>query len=69
MSILLATGFIDELSAEKSAGRSANEFGSATKGKICGDKLCSETGGKIIMPWDGAINETDQQNCSISSDQ
>ena len=69
MSILLATGFIDELSAEKSVGRSANEFGSATKGKICGDKLCSETGGKIIMPWDGAINETDQQNCSISSDQ
>jgi hypothetical protein len=58
MSILLATGFVDELDAAKSEGRSANEFGSATKGKICGDKLCSETGGKIIMPWEETGNDT-----------
>jgi len=63
VSILLVTGFVDELNAEKSAGRIANPYGPATKGIVCGDKLCSETGGKIIMPWETLTNETEQQKC------
>ena len=63
MSILLATGFVDELSAEKSEGRIANPYGSATKGIVCGDRLCSETGGRILMPWETLSNEIEQQNC------
>jgi hypothetical protein len=70
MSILLATGFVDELSAEKSVGRSANEYGSATKDKICGDKLCSETGGKIIMPWEETSNDIQiEENATSNNSQ
>ena len=68
MSILLLTGFVGELEGEKSVGRGANDYGSATKGKVCGDRLCSETGGKIIMPWEEKSKETDKQNCLSSSD-
>jgi len=69
MSILMATGFLGESEGLKSVGRGADNFGSATKGMVCGDKLCSETGGKIIMPWENLSNKTDQQNCLSSSDE
>ena len=59
MSILLLTGFVGELEGEKSVGRGANDYGLATKGKICGDRLCSETGGKIIMPWQEKNKESE----------
>jgi len=58
MSILLLTGFVGELEGAKSVGRGANEYGAATKGKVCGDRLCSETGGKIIMPREVTSKET-----------
>jgi len=59
MSILLLTGFVGELEGTKSVGRGANDYGLATKGKICGDRLCSETGGKIIMPWEEKNKESE----------
>src|SRR3990172_5251142 len=34
----------------KSAGTPSQEYGSATKDKVCGDKLCYETGGKTKTP-------------------
>jgi len=58
MSILLLTGFVGELEGAKSVGRGANEYGAATQGKVCGDRLCSETGGKIFMPWEVTSKET-----------
>ncbi len=36
--------------ATKASGVGAKQYGSATKNKVCGDRLCSETGGKTIMP-------------------
>ena len=66
ISILMVTGFLGESEGLKSVGRGADNFGSATKDKVCGDRLCSETGGKIIMPWENLSNKTDQQNCSSS---
>jgi len=69
LSILLATGFVGELEGTKSVGRGANDYGSATKGIVCGDRLCSETGGKILMPWEEKSKETVQQDCLSSSDE
>jgi hypothetical protein len=34
----------------KSSGTPAKVYGSSTKDKVCGDKLCSETGGKTKIP-------------------
>ena len=67
VSILLINGFVGELSAEKSTGRSVNQYGS-TNSKVCGDRLCSETGGKIIMPWEKVGFQTKQQSCLSFTD-
>ncbi len=69
LSILLATGFVGELEGLKSVGRGASDYGSNTKGIVCGDRLCSETGGKILMPWQEKSKETVQQDCLSSSDE
>ena len=69
LSILLATGFVGESEGTKSVGRGASDYGSATKGIVCGDRLCSETGGKILMPWQEKSKETVQQDCLSSSDE
>ena len=69
LSILLTTGFVGESEGLKSVGRGANDYGSNTKGIVCGDRLCSETGGKILMPWQEKSKETVQQDCLISSDE
>ena len=69
LSILLATGFVGESEGLKSVGRGANDYGSNTKGIVCGDRLCSETGGKILMPWQEKSKETVQQDCLSSSDE
>ena len=47
--VLLTAGFVD-VDAAKSSGKGANKYGDYTKSKICGDKLCIESGGRIIMP-------------------
>ncbi|HXV66063.1 MAG TPA: hypothetical protein VD731_02385 [Nitrosopumilaceae archaeon] len=36
--------------ATQSSGTPVKQYGSATKDKVCGDRLCSETGGKTEMP-------------------
>ncbi len=69
LSILLTTGFVGESEGLKSVGRGANDYGSNTKGIVCGDRLCSETGGKILMPWQEKSKETVQQDCLSSSDE
>ena len=49
--IAASADFIQSVEAKKSAGSdtpgriSPNSFGSATSGIVCGDRLCSETGG------------------------
>ena len=60
--VLLTGGFVDG-DAVTSAGRGANQYGESTKSKICGDKLCIESGGKIIMP---SQNKTSQTICFSS---
>ena len=49
MSILLATGFVDELSKEKNDVET-NQFESPTNSTVCDDNLCIEGEEKIIMP-------------------
>src|SRR3989344_613412 len=60
--VLLTGGFVD-VDAAKSSGKGANQYGDYTKSKICGDKLCIESGGRIIMP---SQNKTDQTICFSS---
>ncbi len=47
--LLLVPDFIAESDSERAAGVGADRFGSATKSKVCGDRLCTETGGRIIF--------------------
>ena len=51
LTVALTTDYISEAdAATKGSGVSAKQYGSATKNKVCGDRLCSETGGKIVLP-------------------
>jgi len=51
LTVALTTDYIGEADAiTKSAGTGTNKFGSATAGIVCGDRLCSETGGETVMP-------------------
>jgi hypothetical protein len=51
LTVALTTDYIGEADAiTKSAGTGTNKFGSATKSIVCGDRLCSETGGETKMP-------------------
>ena len=50
LTVALTTDYIGEADGTKSAGIGTKKFGSATASKVCGDRLCSETGGKTIMP-------------------
>ena len=50
LTVALTTDYFDEADATKGAGVGTNKFGTATKGIVCGDRLCSETGGKTVMP-------------------
>ena len=60
--VLLTAGFVD-VDAAKSSGKGANQYGDSTKSKICGDKLCIESGGRIIMP---SQEKKDQTICFSS---
>ena len=48
--IAVSIELLPQADATKSAGTKTSQFGSATKTKVCGDKLCSETGGKTKTP-------------------
>jgi hypothetical protein len=50
LTVALTTDYIGEAEAAPGAGVGTKQFGAATKGKVCGDRLCSETGGKTVMP-------------------
>ena len=51
LTVALTTDYSSEADAlTKSAGVGAKQYGSATKSKVCGDRLCSETGGKTSLP-------------------
>ena len=50
LTVALTTDYIGEADALKSKGTYTSQYGSATANKVCGDRLCSETGGKVIMP-------------------
>ena len=51
LTVALTTDYSSEADAlTKASGVGAKQYGSATKNKVCGDRLCSETGGKISMP-------------------
>lgn len=57
LTIVLTIDYIDA-NAIKSSGTPAKQYGSETKNKVCGDKLCSQTGGKISMPSASASAES-----------
>src|SRR3990172_5969284 len=48
--IAVSIELLPQADATKSAGTPSQQYGSATKDKVCGDKLCSETGGKTKTP-------------------
>jgi hypothetical protein len=48
--IAVSIELLPQVDALKSAGTANNQYGSATKDKVCGDRLCSETGGKTTTP-------------------
>ena len=51
LTVALTTDYISDADAvTKGSGVGVKQFGSATSKKVCGDRLCSETGGKIVMP-------------------
>jgi len=51
LTVMLTIDYIGDANAvTKSSGTSSKEYGSATKSKVCGDRLCSQTGGKVVMP-------------------
>lgn len=51
LTVALTIDYSSEADAvTKSAGTKAKQFGSATKNKVCGDRLCSETGGRTSLP-------------------
>jgi hypothetical protein len=51
LTVALTIDYSSEADAiTKGSGVGAKQYGSATKHKVCGDRLCSETGGKISMP-------------------
>ena len=53
LTVALTIDYIGEADAiTKGAGVGTKKFGSATAGIVCGDRLCSETGGKTVMPRD-----------------
>jgi hypothetical protein len=58
LTVALTTDYIGQADAvTKSAGTAAKQYGSATSSKVCGDRLCSETGGKTVMPSEPAETE------------
>ena len=51
LTVALTTDYSSEADAlTKSSGVGVKQYGSATKSKVCGDRLCSETGGKTSLP-------------------
>jgi hypothetical protein len=51
LTVALTTDYSSEADAiTKGAGVGAKQYGSATKNIVCGDRLCSETGGKTVLP-------------------
>jgi hypothetical protein len=62
LTVALTTDYIGEADATKSAGTAAKKYGSATSNKVCGDRLCSETGGKITMPIEPEVTEVPEES-------
>jgi hypothetical protein len=50
LTVMLTIDYFGDANASKSAGTPSQQYGSATKDKVCGDRLCSQTGGKVVMP-------------------
>lgn len=51
LTVMLTFDYLNDANAaSQSSGTPIKQYGSATKDKVCGDRLCSETGGKIEMP-------------------
>ncbi len=62
LTVALTTDYISEADAiTKSAGTGAKQYGSATAGKVCGDRLCSETGGKTVLPSEPVETEETEE--------
>ena len=69
LTVALTTDYIGEADAvTKSAGTSAKQYGSATSSKVCGDRLCSETGGKTVLPSEPAVTEEPEETMEETMD-
>lgn len=68
LTVVLTTDYIGEADAvTKSSGTAAKQYGSATSKKVCGDRLCSETGGKITLPTVPEENKMTEKNMEEKS--
>ena len=59
LTVVLTIDYFGEADATKGAGVGTKQFGAATKSIVCGDRLCSETGGKTVMP--GVSQESEEE--------
>ena len=48
--IVASVSLFEDAEATKAQGKTTKQFGRATTGIVCGDRLCSEVGGETVMP-------------------
>ena len=48
--IVASVSLFEDAEATKAQGQTTKQFGRATTGIVCGDRLCSEVGGETVMP-------------------
>jgi hypothetical protein len=61
LTVMLTINYVGDADAAKSAGTPTSQYGSATKNKVCGDRLCSQTGGKVVMPSPPASEQPEKE--------
>jgi hypothetical protein len=63
LTVALTTDYIGEAdAATKSSGTAVKQYGSSTSSKVCGDRLCSETGGRTVLPSAPATSEKSKES-------
>ena len=69
LTVMLTIDYVgDADAATKGSGVSSKQYGSATKNKVCGDRLCSQTGGKVVMPSPPTSEQPEKEMKSAMED-
>ncbi len=70
LTVVLTFDYLDDANAvTQSAGTATKQYGSATKDKVCGDRLCSETGGKVEMPKSSETEQPEKKETKPTTEQ